>query len=313
MPSHVYVSLPLTGPAADLGRDVLRGAELAFEGAAPPEVELVALDAYGPDRDKQAEANARIAADDDSALAYLGDFHSSQVARSAAVLEEARLLCVAPAATWIELGGSTLVRLTPHDGALARAIAAWLSEASVRDLLVVHDHDEGYGVSVGVMCAEAARRRGLDVRSRPVWDKDERLADDFNGAQAVLYVGVAGSGAVGLWRALHEADPTLWLLATDGAAVPWLARELSGEAAAQTRFFTAQRAPLAFYGYEGMALVLDAIAAEGPDRDAIVRAARGTHDRESIIGRYSLDGDGHTTAPADGRLAVIDARIAWDR
>jgi hypothetical protein len=44
-----------------------------------------------------------------------------------------------------------------------------------------------------------------------------------------------------------------------------------------------------------------------------VRPARGTHDRESIIGRYSLDGDGHTTAPADGRLAVIDARIAWDR
>jgi hypothetical protein len=51
---------------------------------------------------------------------------------------------VAPAAAWVELGGSTLVRLTPHDDALARAIAAWLSEASARDLLVLHDHDEGY-------------------------------------------------------------------------------------------------------------------------------------------------------------------------
>ena len=31
--SRVYVSLPLTGPTAGAGRDVLRGAQLALEGA----------------------------------------------------------------------------------------------------------------------------------------------------------------------------------------------------------------------------------------------------------------------------------------
>jgi ABC-type branched-subunit amino acid transport system substrate-binding protein len=78
--SRVYASLPLTGPLAAAGRDVLRGAQVALEtadGAAP---ELVALDGFGRDRDGQALANARRAVGDEAALAYLGDFHSSQVA-----------------------------------------------------------------------------------------------------------------------------------------------------------------------------------------------------------------------------------------
>jgi branched-chain amino acid transport system substrate-binding protein len=312
VPPRIHVGLPLTGPAAALGRDLLRGAELALEGARAAAPELVVHDAYGVDRDEQAAANARVAAEDAQALAYLGDLHSSQVARSAPILAQADLLAVAPVATWIALGGPTLVRLMPHDGALARAIARWLDEAGVDHVLVVHDYDGDYGEPVGAMCADAARERGLEVAVRPVWNHDEPVAADLGRAHAVLYVGVAGSGVVGLWRDLHEADPQLWLLGTDGVAAPSLAREMSPAAAARTRFFTAQRAPFGFYGYEAMALILDAIAQAGNDRAAVVRAARATHDRASIVGRYSLDADGHTTAAADGRLAVVDARLVWD-
>ena len=60
-----------------------------------------------------------------------------------------------------------------------------------------------------------------------------------------LYVGVAGSGAVGLWHDLHALDGDLWLLGTDGVAMPWLAEKLDPSAAGRTRFFTAQRAPWA--------------------------------------------------------------------
>ena len=137
------------------------------------------------------------------------------------------------------------------------------------------------------MCAEAARDRGLAVRIRPVWDAEEREADDLGAADAVLYAGVAGSGAIGMWHALHEARPGAWLLGTDGVAADWLARALAPPVAARTRFFVAARAPLGFYGFEAMALVLDAIAAGGGDRAAIVRAARATRDRDGVIGRYS--------------------------
>jgi ABC-type branched-subunit amino acid transport system substrate-binding protein len=187
--ARVYASLPLRGA----GRDVLRGAELALERAGRPDVELVVLDASGDDRETRAADNARAAAADPQAMAYLGDLHSSQVARSAPILETASLLAVAPVATRVGLGGSTLVRLMPHDGVGAQAVAAWLVDADVRELLIVHDHDDGYGIPVGAMCQRAAEDRGLVVRSRPVWDHDEPPADDVGAAEAVLYVGVASS------------------------------------------------------------------------------------------------------------------------
>jgi branched-chain amino acid transport system substrate-binding protein len=291
---------------------VLRGAQLALEERDPDGVELVALDGFGANREQQAVANAQRAADDPDAIAYVGDFHSSQVLESAPILAEAGLLQIAPVATFVGLGSPTLVRVMPHDGVGARAIAVWLVEAGVEELLVVHDHDEGYGVPVGVMCVEAARKRGLDVRSRPVWNHDERPADDLGGTQAVVYVGVAGSGAVALWRELHEANPALWLLGSEGIALPWFARELEPAVAERTRLFVAQRAPLGFYGYEAMALALDAAATGEGDRAATVRAARSTQDRASLLGRYSIDRDGHTTNPAYGRLAVVGGELVWD-
>ncbi len=204
------------------------------------------------------------------------------------------------------------MRLTPHDGVGARAIANWLVEAGVLEVLLVHDHDGDYGVPVGAMCVEAASEGGLVTRSRPVWDHDESPGDDLGEAGAVLYVGVAGSGAVGLWHELHAARPTAWLLGSDGVAAPWLARELEPSAAARTRFFVPQRGPLGFYGFEAMALALDAVAAGGGERSAIVHAARTTRDRDSVLGRYSIDEHGHTTSTAYGGLAVVDGELVWD-
>jgi hypothetical protein len=34
---------------------------------------------------------------------------------------------------------------------------------------------------------------------------------------------------------------------------------------------------------------------------------------DSILGRYSIDADGHTTSTAYGRLAVAGGELVWDR
>src|SRR3954447_9904074 len=250
---RVYARLQGSGAEGD----VLRGAQLALErrGGA----ELVVLEAPDPHR----------AAADHDALAYLGEFRSAHVGDTAPVLGEAGLLQVAPAATWIGLGGPTLVRLMPHDGVLAKGIARWMAAAGIARALVVHDHDDEYGIPVGTMCAAAAISAGIETRARRIGDHDEPM--EVGDAQALLYAGVAGSGAVGLWRELHERDPDLWLLGTDGVATRWLAEEMSDSAAARTRFFGAQRAPWGFYGYEAMALILASLR---DDRAATVEAAR---------------------------------------
>jgi len=296
----------MSGPQGSAGRELLRGAELALErSAAAPE--LVVLDSFG----QRAVANAGRAAADPEALAYLGDFHSADVLETAPLLGDAGLLAVAPVATFVGLGGPTLVRLSPDDRMGATAIADWLVEAGAGEALIVHDHDEGYGVPVGEMCLSAVLERGLTARARPVWDCAGEAAADLGDAGAVLYVGVAGSGAVDLWHELHALDPQLWLLGSEGVAEAWLAEALEPGAAERSRFFVAQRAPFGFYGYEAMELILDALPAG--DRDAVAAAARETSDRDSVLGRYSLDSAGLTTNPAYGRLAVVDGQLVWDR
>jgi branched-chain amino acid transport system substrate-binding protein len=201
----------------------------------------------------------------------------------------------------------------PDDRALAHGIAGWVAQRGILRVLVVHDHDDGYGVPVGAMCAQALQAAGVDVSSRPVWDHVDAIAADVAGKDAVLYAGVAGSGAARLWHDLHRLDGALRLLGTDGLATDRFARDLGAGAAARTLLFTAQRAPWGLYGYEAAALVLDAVAAAGGNRLAVIEAARRTRDRDSALGRYSIDENGLTTAPADGRLAVVDGEIVWDR
>jgi hypothetical protein len=45
----------------------------------------------------------------------------------------------------------------------------------------------------------------------------------------------------------------------------------------------------------------------------VIEAARRTRDRDSALGRYSIDENGLTTGPASGWLAVVDGDIVWDR
>src|SRR5882762_2942535 len=81
-PVTVYVSLPLTGPRADAGRDAADGARLALERqggrAGPVEVSPRFLDdAKGRPWDPVAVGNnARLAVQDSSAAAYLGELDS---------------------------------------------------------------------------------------------------------------------------------------------------------------------------------------------------------------------------------------------
>jgi hypothetical protein len=61
-----------------------------------------------------------------------------------------------------------------------------------------------------------------------------------------------------------------------------------------------------------MPLSVDAIAAGQGDRARTTRAARSTRNRDSVLGRYSIDHDGVTTCTACGCLAVVSGELVWD-
>jgi branched-chain amino acid transport system substrate-binding protein len=92
-------------------------------------------------------------------------------------------------------------------------------------------------------------------------------------------------------------------------AMPARARGAAGAAFAQR--FRARRHRAAgadaAYGYEAMALALDAINRAGAAevrRAAVVAALAGTTDRDSVLGRYSIDAFGDTTLSSYGVYVV---------
>jgi branched-chain amino acid transport system substrate-binding protein len=67
--------------------------------------------------------------------------------------------------------------------------------------------------------------------------------------------------------------------------------------------------PAAAYGYESMALLLDAIrraGGDGDDRHAVIDEVLSTQDRHSVLGTYSIDGNGDTTLDSVSGYRISD-------
>ena len=150
-----------------------------------------------------------------------------------------------------------------------------------------------------------------------------------SGARAVFFSGHPDAGAVALWQQLHAADPHLRLLGPSsarrtlvrradrlrrGAHLPRPPRCCRSRSTRRPRSgcspntavaSTATAGPYALYGYEAMSVVLLAIhraGRHGDDREAVIHQFFAIHDRDSVLGRYSMlpDGDTHPL-PLRGR------------
>jgi branched-chain amino acid transport system substrate-binding protein len=305
-PVTVYVSAPLRGEDADDGRDVADGARLALDeaGAMAGDVEvgLEVLDAadgpgnvsgWGPGA---VGRNARAAAQDTAAIAYIGDLQSGATRVSLPITNGALVPQVSPGATALDLvtppdgstdvpeevqpsGERTFARVIPDDGVQAEAAAAWAKELGAREVVVAGDGSE-FGETMVEEFSEAAQGMGWATRSETPGAIE---AVDF--AYVVTGEPIIVNG--GLQRVVEAAQAP---------------HELSGAGPAFVDAFESEYdrepGPYAAYGYESMALVLDAIERagdEGEDRQAVRDELFATVDRESILGTYSITPIGNTT------------------
>jgi branched-chain amino acid transport system substrate-binding protein len=257
-PGHnltIYSSLPLDGPRAPLSRQIVRGEKLALADARGRagryRVSYFSLDdsspASGRWEPELAARNANLAAQDNDAIAYLGDLESGATAISLPLTNAAGLPQVSPGSPYAGFtsstaalpgeperfypsGRATLVRLDPGDGVEAAAQVRALEALGVRRLYLLSDADPVHGALAELVGADA-RRAGIAVVG------DARLASGegagspeeargaaarvgASAAQAVFYSGAAGPAAVALWQALHARSPTLDLLGSHELGVP---------------------------------------------------------------------------------------------
>jgi branched-chain amino acid transport system substrate-binding protein len=338
----IYVSLPLHGPSAADGRDAADGARLALADAGgwvgDAEVRTVVLDdtiaADGGARwsPARAAANARRATEDAGSVAYIGEFESGATRASLAVTNEAELLQVSPASSADDLvaafpgseevpdaqptGERTFGRVVGSDAAQAGAGARWVERLGVRRVATLSDGTE-FGDSLVESFEEALRRATLGRRAGFVYYGGLADHQAASRAQSAGQLMVSDAEIV---PGVHEPPGTLATSAPiDPSQLPPIGQRFA------RRFEDEHgRAPgrYAAYGYEAMAVVLDAIgrASDPTDRAAVIDAFFDTDDRDSILGSYSITETGETTLAtmtgyrfgAGGGLEPVAELIARD-
>jgi branched-chain amino acid transport system substrate-binding protein len=242
-------------------------------------------------------------------------------------------------------GRRTFARLQPGDVAQAQAQVRLMRSLGVRRLYVL-DNQDPFEEPLAQIVAGDAEQAGITVLAHDSISTEpgavftgevEKIVQHH--AQAVFLAGAEGAGTVALWRSLHAASPRLLLLGSSAMVGEAFTSQI-GAAAAKTylttpvlgtsqyppaaqgvlreyrKTFAAEGGPYVLYGYEAMTLVLDAIrsaGARGNDRQTVIDRLFATRNRNSVIGRYSIEADGETTLSSYGVDRVRHGRAVFYR
>jgi branched-chain amino acid transport system substrate-binding protein len=242
-------------------------------------------------------------------------------------------------------GKRTFGRLQLGDPAQAVAQVKLMKALGVHKLYVVDDQDP-FEIPLAELVVGDAERAGIEVLAHDsivatagtiFTGEVEKIAK--SGAQAVFFAGGGGAGTVALWRQLHSADSRLKLLGSSAMADDSFASAI-GAAAASTylttpvlalaeyppsaqrvltdyrRHFGGEPGAYALYGFEAMSVVLDSIrkaGSHGNDRQAVIDQFFATRERDSVLGRYSMQDDGEPTFSLYGVGRIVDGRLVHDQ
>lgn len=241
-------------------------------------------------------------------------------------------------------GKRTFGRVVPADEIQAAAQIQYQLENGCTRLYVLDDRDV-YGARLARQVEDAAMHahlavvgaQGIDPRAADY----RTLAQDIGNESpdCVFFGGTTQDNAVQLWHDLHAADPQLKLFGGDGIANTAFTSKIAGSEAKVTyltsptlapdlyppsgqRFFHDYRRrfhvapePYAIFGYEAMKVALDLIKAapvDGDRQQAVIDGFFKIKDRNSVLGRYSIDANGDTTLSDYGAYRVRHRRLVFD-
>ena len=366
----VYSSLPLQGDNRAQSTSVVNGEKMALEEAGGKvgdyTIKYVSLDdstaATGKWEPGAVSSNARKAAQDKSTIAYLGEFNSGASAISIPILNEAGILQISPANTYVGLtrsegadkgepdkyypsGKRTYGRVVPADHIQAAAQVAYQKAQGCTKVYILNDK-EVYGKGIADAVQKDGTAQGLQILGN---DGIDTKAANFRtvaskiksaGADCVFYGGIVQNKGVQLFTDVHAANPTTKLFGPDGMADPAYYEKASAAVAkmsyltnptldpklyppAAQDFFKKYKAkygknpePYAIYGYEAMQDALLSIqnaGDKGNDKSAVIDQFFQIKDRDSVLGKYSIDENGDTTLSDYGGDKVKGGQLVFDK
>lgn len=246
-------------------------------------------------------------------------------------------------------GKRTFARIIPND-AVQAAVQATLQKSEGCTRTYVFNDEQVYGQGLANTFKAIAASRGIAVSGVQGYD---RTTSNYRsvaqsaaaaGATCVFLAAMVDSGSVQLAKDVAAAIPRAKIFSADGLEASAFFDPKTGgvPAALDSRMFMTaatlapndyplagqaffkqyfakygKREGYALYGYEAMALLLDAIKRATNDgttiasRSKVVAAIFSTKDRRSVLGTYSIDPNGDTTLRRYGVYRIVAGRLAF--
>jgi branched-chain amino acid transport system substrate-binding protein len=249
--ANVYSSLPLQGAQRLQTTAMVNGIKLALEQheckAGKLEVKYTSLDdstaQAGTWTPEATSANARKVAQDDSAIAYIGEFNSGASAISIPILNEVPVGQISPSNTAVGLtsdepgadkgepakyyptGERHYLRIVPKDTIQGAALATVMKQDGCRSTYILNDK-EVYGAGLANNIESSAKEQGLEVPANEGIDpkaanfRSQAAAIESSGADCFVFAGVTPNGAVQLYKDVAAAAPDAKLYGPDGVSNP---------------------------------------------------------------------------------------------
>jgi branched-chain amino acid transport system substrate-binding protein len=240
------------------------------------------------------------------------------------------------------------LRIVPKDTIQGAALATIMKEDGCTKAAIANDK-EVYGAGLSRNVENSLKEQGVALTFNegidPKASNFRSLASRAKGegADCFVFSGITANGAVQIYKDFAAALPDAKLYGPDGVAESGFSDPKEGGIPASVasrvkvtvatlnpesyppegqEFFTQFEQeygednpdPYAIYGYEAMSLVLDAIERAGsPAKEDVLKALFATKDRESVLGKYSIDENGDTTLTDYGVYTIEDGELTFDK
>jgi branched-chain amino acid transport system substrate-binding protein len=243
-------------------------------------------------------------------------------------------------------GKRTYARVVPRDTIQGAALVATMKSDGCKAVTLWNDGST-YGAGLARNIELSAKQGGLPVQDKQRTDKSapnyRSLASGIK-TDCFLWSGVTGENGVQVFKDAAAAAPSAKLYGPDGVAEEAFTNPAKGgipaDVGARTKvtvatlgikdlpdakpvvdefkkkYGTASVDPYGVYGYETMALGLDAIKRAGDngnDRSKVIEEIFNTKDRKSVLGTYSIDKNGDTTLTDYGLYTIEKGLPTYDK
>jgi branched-chain amino acid transport system substrate-binding protein len=243
----IYSDLPLLGPLTSATVPALNGEKLALsqagDKAGPYTIKFTSLDDATAAKASydlgQCASDARTAATDSNAVAFIGPFNSGCAEVEAPILNQAGIPQVSPANTYVGLttnepgsasgepqkyfpsGTRTYTRIVPRDSIQAAADLLAFKQAGCTKVAEANDKTP-YGAGIATQIELGKKFAGVNVISDTGVDPTAPNYRSYaatikgQGADCFFYGGLTSTGGVQITKDVHSAIPTAKLFGPDG-------------------------------------------------------------------------------------------------